>query len=156
MMYYRITYYIENISHKLQQKRKELQTIKYVMTMLTDRISGQVGKATVRFMQSQASVRVAKAVASDAGAMDELEAEAEAMDALAFVQISQHSNAEPTTVISQLLAKSGKALKSTLLTELAGKITSMSASKSGADVFAKIKTLISERKQSKRNNIHRQ
>ena len=129
---------------RLDVRSQELQTIKYVMTMLTDRISGQVGKATVRFMQSQASVRVAKAVASDAGAMDELEAEAEAMDAPAFVQISQHSNAEPTTVISQLLAKSGKALKSTLLTELAGKITSMSASKSGADVFAKIKTLISE------------
>ena len=28
---------------------------------------------------------------------------------------NQHSNAEPTTVISQLLSKSGKALKSTLI-----------------------------------------
>jgi chromosome segregation ATPase len=45
-------------------------------------------------------------------------------------------------VIRQLLEKRGKELKSTLLTELAGKITSVS--KSGADPFAKIKTLIQE------------
>jgi organic radical activating enzyme len=127
---------------RLDVRQQELQTIKYVMTMLKERISGQVGKATVRFMQSQASVRVAKAVASDAGAMNELEAEAEAMDAPAFVQISQHSSAEPATVIRQLLEKRGKELKSTLLTELAGKITSVS--KSGGDPFAKIKTLIQE------------
>ena len=51
--YYRITYYIENISHKLQQERKELQTIKYVMTMLTDRISGQVSKRKAKTVIKQ-------------------------------------------------------------------------------------------------------
>merc|ERR1719198_1113183 len=62
-------------------------------------------------------------------------------DAPSFVQIAQHSSApQGATVVRELLEKRGKELKSTLLTALASKISSVS----GADPFAKIKTLIQE------------
>merc|ERR1719198_1304996 len=62
-------------------------------------------------------------------------------DAPSFVQIAQHSSApQGATVVRELLEKRGKELKSTLLTALASKISSVSC----VDPFAKIKTLIQE------------
>merc|ERR1719282_1645696 len=103
-------------------------------------VSEKTSAKTIRFAQQGTSIRLAQAVARDQGSMDALEAEAEAAES--FLQTKQDHKSpdveEGRRKIAELLSNSGKALKSTLLTALANKI---SGSK---DPFAKVKILIQE------------
>jgi len=126
----------------------ELATITQAVGIIRDAVSAKTTAATVRLAQRTASVRRAEVVASDDGAMEAIEADAEAAESL--VQISAHRHrlrgaprrsgasgeAEAKSAALAVLRSSGAQLKSTLLTALASKIAS--------DPFAKVKVLIQE------------
>mmetsp|Transcript_26438 Transcript_26438/g.75686 ORF Transcript_26438/g.75686 Transcript_26438/m.75686 type:complete len:760 (-) Transcript_26438:98-2377(-) len=128
----------------------ELSTLTQAIGIIKGAVAEKTSAATIRFAQQGMTLRLAKAVASDAPAMQAIEAEAEAAeDALAFVQVQQkallattrrHLAAskpdDSTQAVVNLLRTEGAHLKSTLLTSLASKIA--------GDPFGKVKALIQE------------
>jgi len=146
-------------SHKAQTwdqrstaRAGELNTLTEAIAMISDIKANNVTANTIRFMQRNANVRVAKRVAVDSGAMEAIEAAAEQADTSsdsavpAFVQLApvQRGMLRATVkreegsrnVVVGLLRSQGQVLKSTLLTALAAKIAE--------DPFAKVKQLIQE------------
>merc|ERR1719282_682878 len=103
-------------------------------------VSEKTSAKTIRFAQQGTSIRLAQAVARDQGSMDALEAEVEAAES--FLQTKQEKKSpdveEGRRKIAELLSSRGKALKSTLLSALANKIST------SGDPFAKVKILIQE------------
>mmetsp|Transcript_104584 Transcript_104584/g.337091 ORF Transcript_104584/g.337091 Transcript_104584/m.337091 type:complete len:757 (+) Transcript_104584:57-2327(+) len=128
----------------------ELSTLTQAIGIIKGAVAEKTSAATIRFAQQGMTLRLAKAVASDAPAMQAIEAEAEAAeDAPAFVQVQQkallattrrHLAAskpdDSTQAVVNLLRTEGAHLKSALLTSLASKIA--------GDPFGKVKALIQE------------
>lgn len=130
----------------------ELSTLTEAIGMIADLRANNVTANTIRFMQRNANVRVAKRVAVDSDAMEAIEAAAEQADTSsdsavpAFLQLApvQRGMLRATvkreegsrSVVVDLLKSQGRELKSTLLTALAAKIAE--------DPFAKVKQLIQE------------
>jgi len=127
----------------------ELSTLTQAIAIISGVVQNKTSAATIRFVQQGVSVGVAEAVATNADAMNAIEAASEAEDAASFLQqgssalvsVRRLRGAAPIAdggrdVIVDLLKSRGAALKSTLLTALASQIAK--------DPFAKIKTLIQE------------
>jgi len=130
----------------------ELATLTQAIDMIADLSTNNITANTIRFMQRNANVRVAKRVAVDSGAMEAIEAAAEQAEASSdsavpvFLQLApvQRGMLRATVkredgsrnVVVDLLRSQGRELKSTLLTALAAKIAE--------DHFAKVKQLIQE------------
>jgi hypothetical protein len=130
----------------------ELATLTQAIGIVGGAVKGNTSATTIRFVQQATSIRLAKSVAADAGAMDAIEAAAEEADASpAFVQVAseQHGRLRASLnrqllvgagdgrdAIVRVLQSQGQQLKSTLLTALASRIA--------ADPFAKVKQLIQE------------
>mmetsp|Transcript_6782 Transcript_6782/g.20648 ORF Transcript_6782/g.20648 Transcript_6782/m.20648 type:complete len:701 (-) Transcript_6782:102-2204(-) len=132
---------------RLEARQAELTTLSQVIGIIKGAVGDKVSSKTIRFNQQAVNVRVAQAVARSEGAMEALEADAEATEAsdgapLAFLQLAKRNlRGGPAadggrTVIANLLKRKGGDLRSTLLTALASRIL--------ADPFAKIKELIQE------------
>jgi len=141
---------------KTWDKRKqirfdELSTLTEAIAQLKQAIVPQVSANTIRFFQKGTSVRVAKMIAADPGAMAAIEEAADEADVNpSFLQASdvrqgrlrasrRHATSpvgDGRDAIAEVLKISGANLKSTLLTALASRIA--------ADPFAKVKQLIQE------------
>jgi len=122
------------------------------LTTAIDIVKGQVTKSTsgstVRLVQQGATLRRAEEIAHSEGAMDAMEAEAEAVDdgetAPSLMQVrrvtltraKQQNPDGGRALVVNLLRNKAVQLKSTLLTSLASQIA--------ADPFAKIKKLVQE------------
>mmetsp|Transcript_74096 Transcript_74096/g.195290 ORF Transcript_74096/g.195290 Transcript_74096/m.195290 type:complete len:756 (-) Transcript_74096:107-2374(-) len=127
----------------------ELSTLTQAIGIISGVVQNKTSATTIRFVQQGVSVGVAEAVATNADAMNAIEAASEAEDAASFLQqgssalvsVRRLRGAAPAAdggrdVIVDLLKSRGAALKSTLLMALASQIAK--------DPFAKIKTLIQE------------
>lgn len=123
-------------------RANELTAITQATGIIKATVSEKTEASTIRFAQTGAVVHLADAVASSAGAMEAIEAEAEIAEdsPLGFLQrrsVRKHDPADGgRQMIINLLKGKGQELKSTLLTSLATKIA--------ADPFAKVKKLIQE------------
>jgi len=141
-------------------RRDELSTLTQAIGIIKGAVAENTTAATIRFAQQGVSVHLAKAIATDAAAMNTIEAEAEAADSSdvespslmqlvhqASTRGSAHrflaANSRPLDVegdgrqmVATLLASKGRQLKSTLLASLASQIAK--------DPFAKVKQLIQE------------
>eukprot|EP00403_Amphidinium_massartii_P016107 CAMPEP_0178408162 /NCGR_PEP_ID=MMETSP0689_2-20121128/19797_1 /TAXON_ID=160604 /ORGANISM="Amphidinium massartii, Strain CS-259" /LENGTH=760 /DNA_ID=CAMNT_0020029249 /DNA_START=56 /DNA_END=2338 /DNA_ORIENTATION=- len=136
-------------------RQGEIEVLTQAIGIIGSRVTNTTIANTVRLTQISASVSAARAIASDAHAMEAIEAEAES--APAFVQevatqrrlrlktVSKHvpmpsfmqGGSEPgRDAIVNLLKTSGSQLHSTMLSALANQIS--------ADPFAKVKQLIQE------------
>jgi len=137
-------------------REEELYTLTQAIGIIKGAVTEKTTAATIRFAQQGMSLRLARAVASDANAMEAMEAEAEAAEAPAFLQrgslasgrhvLLQRRHLEAMAPldaagrqkVADLLRSQGQRLHSALLTSLAGRIST------SADPFAKVKTLIQE------------
>mmetsp|Transcript_33303 Transcript_33303/g.75395 ORF Transcript_33303/g.75395 Transcript_33303/m.75395 type:complete len:761 (+) Transcript_33303:87-2369(+) len=137
-------------------RQEELFTLTQAIGIIKGAVTEKTTAATIRFAQQGMSLRLARAVASDATAMEAVEAEAEAADeAPAFLQSGSRrlrsavllqrrvaaaapDDAVGRKKVADLLRSQGQRLHSALLTSLAGRISG------SADPFAKVKTLIQE------------
>jgi len=131
-------------------RANELATLSEVITIISTQVAGNTTANTIRFVQGRTSLRLAKFVAANAGAMDDIEAAAEEADATpSFLQAAsnQHGRLRASVrrnlgvdngrdAVISALRQQGEHLKSTLLTALASKIA--------ADPFSKVKQLIQE------------
>jgi hypothetical protein len=126
----------------------ELSALSSATAIIKQGVKGNTTAATVRFVQSGVSVRMAEELVRSPHAMELVEAAAESADesgagetqaALGFLQRRSHRHGLPDdgrNAIIDLLRGSGDRIHSSLLTALASRIAS--------DPFAKIKTLIQE------------
>merc|ERR1719393_959122 len=142
---------------RTQCRQDELSALTAAISIIKGAVSEKTTAATIRFAQQGVSVRLAAVVAGNEGAMEAVEAEAEAADdeeplaffqkdtgkpraVLALLAQSRIASVTPSEqgkqVVIDLLRNRGKQLKSTLLTSLASQIA--------ADPFAKVKKLIQE------------
>ena len=128
-------------------RQDELSTLTQAIGIISGTVAEKTSSSTMRLAQGAMTVRVAKFIATDKDTMEALEAEAEEADVPSFVQKKmllrrqlKPAEQDGQNAVKELLMSEGKKMKSTLLTALASKIGSVS----GADPFAKIKTLIQE------------
>lgn len=135
----------------------ELSALSAAIEIMKDKVKEKTSDKTVRLAQQAATVNLASSRAGSKKTMEEIEAEAESVEAsgsaLSFLQ--KRAASKPRALLAAIAAKrsgsppvnenapvinylseTGKRLKSTLLTSLASQIR--------ADPFAKIKKLIQE------------
>merc|ERR1719491_37181 len=126
-------------------RANELTAITQATGIVKATVAEKTQSSTLRFAQTRSVIHLADAVASSDGAMEAIEAEAEASESdesPSFLQKKSVKKHEPDSgdagrqMIVSLLKGKGQQLKSTLLTSLATKIAS--------DPFTKIKKLIQE------------
>jgi hypothetical protein len=130
-------------------RANELTAITQAMEIIKTTVVEKTSAETIRFAQAGAVLHLgggADAVTSSEGAMEAIEAEAEAsegdQEAVGFLQkrsVQEHSKGSDDggrQLVVSLLKGKGQALKSTLLVALANRIA--------ADPFAKVKKLIQE------------
>jgi len=145
-------------------REQEITTLTQAIGIVKGAVTEKTTAATVRFAQQSASVRLARALAHNAGAMQAIEAAAEEADAgepVSFVQRAQRpwrpsraaflatgrrlrgsgaevgvTEADGKDAVVSMLRRRGRELRSALLASLATKLA--------ADPFAKVKVLIQE------------
>jgi hypothetical protein len=131
---------------RTKTRQDELAMLTSVIGIIDGEVTEKTSAATLRFAQRSMGVKMAVAVARSDQTMSAIEEEAEAADdasppmLLQMLRGVKRHDAAPDgrQAVAELLRSKGDKLKSTLLTSLASKIGT------GADPFAKIKTLIQE------------
>lgn len=130
-------------------RQDELSALTAAIGIVKSTVAEKTSASTVRLTQQGVSLKIVEALATNKGAMEALEADAEAVDAAASapsllqkVLIRRRtvapaaSDPDARQVIASLLRTEGQELKSAALTALAVQIS--------ADPLAKVKTLIQE------------
>merc|ERR1712032_891521 len=135
----------ETYRNRRQVRQDELTALMSAIQIIKTKVSEKTQSSTIRFLQRD--VRAAAEIARNTGAMESIEAAAEAADgAPAFLETGIRRRVSPhgdsgSLFVSEFLRKSGTDLKSTLLASLAAQVSTLGQ---GADPLAKVKVLIEE------------